>query len=82
LVERDLLITKHYFLSSSDLFPVKNNEKLGGSRFYQKTQLFQNVRNFPLCPFFQLPKVFFSDSASSTDYKQVVKLTLAPNTFW
>jgi hypothetical protein len=39
------------------------------------------MQNFLFHSFFQLLKIFFSDSASKTEYKQVVKSTITPKIF-
>ncbi len=72
---------KLLFSLSKCCFQVEKYEKLERSRFFQKTQLFQNMQNFLFHSFFQLLKIFFSDSASKTEYKQVVKSTITPKIF-
>ena len=51
-------------------------------RFSRKTHLFRNVRNFLLLSFFQLLKIIFSDSASKTEYRQVIKSTIDSKLYW
>ena len=83
MIECELLITKIYILALANAsFESKNTKYLEGVVFFKKHILFKYVQNFLLHSFFQLLKIIFSDSASKTEYRQVVKSTLTPKIFW
>ena len=83
LIERELLITKNYLLALANTsFRSKNTKYSKDSDFFEKHIFCQNVPNFLLRSFFQLPKINFSDSASKTEYKKVVKSTLDLKLYW
>jgi hypothetical protein len=72
---------KLLFNANKYLFHVVKYEKLEGCRFF-KTLRFPHPQNFSVRPFFELPKIFFSDFPSKTKYRQPVKSTLTPKIFW
>ena len=83
LIERELLITKIYFLVLADAsFRSKNTKYSKDSDFFEKHIFCQNVPNFLLRSFFQLLKINFSDSASKTECKQVLKSNPDPKSYW
>jgi hypothetical protein len=73
---------KPFFSLSKYHFPIENYEKIGGTRFFQKPQPFQNVEHFLLLSSCKLLKTSFSDSASKTEYRAVIKSILIPKIFW
>jgi hypothetical protein len=83
LIERELLITKIYFLALVNAsFQSKNTTYSKSVVFFNKTPLFQNVQNFLLSPSCKVLKLFFSASASKMEYKKVVKPTTDPKIYW
>jgi hypothetical protein len=72
---------KLLFSLSKYFFRVEKYEKLGGTRFFQKTQLFRNEQNFPLSSSCKLVRIFFTDSASKTESRSVVNSSLTRKIF-
>jgi hypothetical protein len=76
LIERELLITKIYFLALPNASFRSKNTK------YSKGVVFRNTQNFVVSLFFQFLKIIFPDSASKTEYRQIVKATPDPKLYW
>jgi len=75
-IEFQLLITNIYFLAlAKTSFWSKNTKYSQGVVFQEKCILSRNVQSFLLCCLFHLHKIMFLDSASKTEYRQVVKST-------
>ncbi len=64
---------KQLFTLRKYLFEVDEYKKLEGCRSFQKTHLFQNTLYILLRDFSEFPKIFFSDLASKSESKSIVK---------
>jgi hypothetical protein len=64
---------KQLFTSRKYLFQVEKYKKLEGCRCYKKTHHFQNIPHILLRAFLKLPKIFFSDLASKSESRKIVK---------
>ncbi len=80
LIERDLLIMKNNFLPHTNTFFRSKTTKCSeGVVFCKKNTSFSKCAKFSSLFFFQLLKIVFLDSASKTEYREVVKSIPDPN---
>ncbi len=64
---------KQLFTLRKYLFQVEKYEKIEGCRIFQKTQFYRNVPYISVGAFSEFRKIFYSDSASKSESRRVVK---------
>jgi hypothetical protein len=66
---------KQLFTLRKYLFHVENDEKVEGCHIFQKTRFVRNASYISVRAFSEFVQIFFSDSTSNTESRQVVKST-------
>ena len=72
---------KQVFTSPKYLFQVEKYQKLEGCQDFENTRIFQKTFCILLLDFSYFLKILFSNSASKTESRKVVKSTIDPDTF-